>query len=221
MTISLSQNVSQLKVGLPKKGFFADLQPDVMFCVGEALTVVKKLVSEVRDVELDVSKRRTVFNAEIFEYHEEMFTTHPELYDPHTLARVSACAGISATDYIRAGRELSEQRRAAGSVFEQVDLIITPTVPIAAPKLALLEPWGEPKLREFETQYLLRNTAPFSVLYWPSTSVPCGVTREGLPVGMQISGRPGADATVLQLAHAYEQATGWLKRMPKLAEGLA
>jgi aspartyl-tRNA(Asn)/glutamyl-tRNA(Gln) amidotransferase subunit A len=221
MAISLSESVSPLKVGLPSKGVFNDLQPDVMFCVGEALTVVKKLVSEVHDVELDVSKRRTVFNAEIFEYHEEMFTTHPELYDPHTLARVSACAGITATDYIRAGRELLDVRRAAASVFEQVDLIITPTVPIAAPKLALIEPWGEPKLREFETQYLLRNTAPFSVLYWPSTSVPCGFTREGLPVGLQVSGRPGADATVLQLAHAYEQTTEWHKRMPKLAEGIA
>ena len=218
MAISLGENASQLKVGLPRKGFFDELQPDVAFCVNEALAVVKKLVSEVREVQLDVSKRRTVFDAEIFEYHEEMFKTHPELYDPHTLVRVSGCAGISATDYIRAGRELLEQRRAAEFIFEQVDVLITPTVPIAAPKIAQLAPWGEPELRQFETQYLLRNTAPFSVLYWPSASVPCGVTREGLPVGMQISGRPGADATVMQLAHAYEQATEWHKRAPKMAE---
>jgi aspartyl-tRNA(Asn)/glutamyl-tRNA(Gln) amidotransferase subunit A len=61
---------------------------------------------------------------------------------------------------------------------------------------------------------LLRNTSPFSVLFWPSVSVPCGFQREGLPVGLQISGKPGADATVLRLAHAYEQATDWHKRVP-------
>jgi aspartyl-tRNA(Asn)/glutamyl-tRNA(Gln) amidotransferase subunit A len=52
------------------------------------------------------------------------------------------------------------------------------------------------------------------VLFWPSVSVPCGFQREGLPVGLQISGKPGADATVLRLAHAYEQATDWHKRVP-------
>ena len=159
-----------------------------------------------------------MFNAEIYEYHEEMVTKTPELYDPHTLPRVQKCAGISATDYIRARRELQAQRRTAESVFEQVDVVVTPTTPVVAPLLSDLLPLGEPDLRDFETKYLLRNTSPFSVLYWPSVSVPCGVTREGLPVGMQISGKPGADATVLRLAYAYEQATEWHKRVPSLAE---
>ena len=219
-TVSLDERVSQLKVGRPRKGFFDDLQPDVTSCVEEALATIKTLVSDIRHVQLDVSRRRTVFDAEIYEYHEEMLKTHPELYDPHTLARVSGCAGISATDYIRARRELVEERRFAESVFEQVDVVITPTVPIAAPKISQLEPLGEPDLRQFETKYLLRNTALFSVIYWPSCSVPCGFTREGLPVGMQISARPGADAIALQLAHAYEQATEWHKRTPKAAEGI-
>jgi Asp-tRNA(Asn)/Glu-tRNA(Gln) amidotransferase A subunit family amidase len=61
-------------------------------------------------------------------------------------------------------------------------------------------------------KYLLRNTAPFSSLFWPSMSVPCGFSGDGLPVGMQISSRPGGDSVVLRLAHAYEQATEWHKR---------
>lgn len=218
MSAPPDRSVSQLKVGLPQKGFFDDLQPDVASCMEQALALIKTLVSEVRDVQLDVSRRRTVFDAEIYEYHEEMFTTHPELYDPHILVRVSGCAGISATDYIRARRELLEQRRTAASVFEQVDVVITPAVPITAPELSLLQPLGEPELRQFETKYLLRNTVPFSVLYWPSCSVPCGFTREGFPVGMQISGRPGSDEIVLQVAHDYEQATQWHKRRPPITK---
>jgi aspartyl-tRNA(Asn)/glutamyl-tRNA(Gln) amidotransferase subunit A len=213
---SLEDRVSELKVGLPREGFFQDLEPDVEFCVSQALRVVKTLVSDVRQVPLEVSTRRTVFDAEIYEYHQEMLATHPELYDPHTLARISGCAGITATEYIRAQRDLVVERRKAESACKQVDVVITPTVPVLAPMISDLTPLGEPKLREFEKSYLLRNTLPFSVVYWPSVSVPCGFTREGLPVGMQISGKPGEDATVLRLAHAYEQATEWHKRMPRL-----
>jgi len=208
-TSSLEESVSALKIGVPRKGFFDDLQADVESCIDEALAVITKLVAEVREVQLEVAGHRTIFNAEIYEYHSQMLAKTPELYDPHTLARIRKCSGINATDYIRARRELEAQRRAAESLFEQVDLVITPTTPVAAPRISELQPLAEPELRDFETKYLLRNTAPFSVLYWPSISVPCGFTRDGLPVGMQISGKPGADATVLSLANAYEEATDW------------
>jgi len=61
---------------------------------------------------------------------------------------------------------------------------------------------------------MLHNTRPINMLALPTISVPCGLTTEGLPIGMQISGRPGAEATVLRLAYAYEQATEWHKRKP-------
>jgi len=89
---------------------------------------------------------------------------------------------------------------------------------VAAPLLSELESLGASELRRFEMKYLLRNTQPFSLLGWPSVSVPCGFTREGLPVGLQISGKPGADAAVLRLAAAYEQATDWHERVPMIAE---
>jgi aspartyl-tRNA(Asn)/glutamyl-tRNA(Gln) amidotransferase subunit A len=198
----LDASVATLRVGVPRKDFFDDLQPEVESCLDEALAVLKKLVAEVREVPLKAARHRSVFDAEIYEYHEKMATETPELYQPSTLYRVRKCAGISASDYIRAQRELQAQRRAAESIFEQVDVVITPTTPAAAPKLSDLLPLAEPELRNFETKYLMRNTSPFSVLHWPSTSVPCGFTREGLPVGMQISGRPRQDAVVLRLAYA-------------------
>ena len=213
ISASLGEGVSELKVGIPRKGFYDELQADVEPCMNEALAVVTRLVTKVCDFPFEVARRRTVFDAEIYEYHAEMATKTPELYDPHTLVRVRNCASVSATDYIRARAELEAQRRAAKAVFEQVDVVITPTTPMAAPPLAELLPLQEPDLRNFETRYLLRNTLPFSILYWPSVSVPCGFTREGLPVGMQISAKPGADLTALRLAYAYEQATDWHTRI--------
>jgi aspartyl-tRNA(Asn)/glutamyl-tRNA(Gln) amidotransferase subunit A len=211
---ALDDSVAPLRVGVPRKGFFDDLQPEVADCVEQALIVVQTLVAQFTDVELEVGSHRTIFNAEIYEFHEAMFTTHPELYQPQTLPRIRKCAGISATDYIRDWRSLAAERHKAEELFHQLDVVITPTVPVAAPRIADLQALSVNDLRPFETKHLLRNTSPFSVLYWPSVSVPCGFTSEGLPVGMQISGRPGADASVLRLAHAYEQATGWHARAP-------
>jgi aspartyl-tRNA(Asn)/glutamyl-tRNA(Gln) amidotransferase subunit A len=178
------------------------------------LETLGKLVAEVRDVELPLEGFRTIFDAEIYEYHEPMIQQSPERYDPRTLFRLKNCASISATDYIRERRRLGEFRRKVGEVFEKVDVIITPTTPVPAPKIAELEALAVAEVRPFEVKYLLRNTAPFSVLFWPTTSVPCGFTRDKLPVGMQISARPGADLLVLRLADAYQQATEWHQQSP-------
>lgn len=201
------EEVSELKVGIARKSFFENLEPDVASSLDAAIETVDKLVAEVREVEVPVDKFRTIFDAEIYEYHEVMASTTPELYDPRTLFRVQKCAGISATSYIRERRRLAEFRTEAERVLEQVDAIITPTVPVAAPRIADLEALPIADVRALEVKYLLRNTAPFSALFWPSTSVPCGFTRDGLPVGMQISSRPGGDSTCFRLAYAYEQAS--------------
>ena len=209
----LSEDVSQLRVGVARRRFFDDLDPDVRKCNEAALAVLRKLVTQVREVEVLTQGFRTIFDAEIYEYHEAMIQKSPEQYDPRTLFRLSNCDGISATDYIRERRRLAVFRAEAEKVFEEVDVIVTPTTAVPAPKVAELEALAVADVRPFEVKYLLRNTAPFSVLFWPTISVPCGLTREGLPVSMQIAARPGADSTVLRVAHAYEQATEWRKRV--------
>jgi aspartyl-tRNA(Asn)/glutamyl-tRNA(Gln) amidotransferase subunit A len=208
----LEEDVSQLRVGVVRKKFFDDLDPEVSACIETALHTIAKLVPEVRDVDVPTEGFRTIFNAEIYEYHEAMMAKTPTLYDPRTLFRLQQCAGISAADYIRERRRLAEFRANAEQVFERADVIITPTTPVPAPKIADVESLATPDVRPFEVKYLLRNTAPFSVLFWPTISVPCGFTRDGMPVGMQISSRPGADSTVMRVAHAYQQATEWHKK---------
>ncbi len=208
----LEEDVSALRAGIARKSFFDDLDPGVAACMNQAEAAIGKLVAQVREVEVPVDAFRTIFDAEIYEYHEAMFLKTPELYDPRTLYRLRNCGGISATAYIHEGHRLAAFRAAAARIFEQVDVIITPTTPAPAPKVADLEALAIPDVRPFEMKYLLRNTAPFSSLHWPSTSVPCGFTGDGLPVGMQISSCPGGDSTTLRLAHAYEQATEWNKK---------
>ena len=213
----LEEDVSRLRVGVARKNFFDDLDPDVAACVESALGVVKKLVAEVHEVEVPVDGFRTIFDAEIYEYHEGMITDHPERYQPLTLFRLQKCAGINATDYIRTRHQLEAHRAKAEKIFEAVDVVITPTTPSPAPKIADLEALPIADVRPFEMKHLMRNTLPFSALYWPSISVPCGFTGDGLPVGMQISSRPGGDSICLRLGYAYERETGWNEHKPPMA----
>jgi aspartyl-tRNA(Asn)/glutamyl-tRNA(Gln) amidotransferase subunit A len=141
-----------------------------------------------------------------------MVAKTPELYQPHTLARLKACAGISATDYIRNQRHLAEERAKALKLCQPLAVLVTPAVHTPAPRIADFQSYEPLALRKYETDWLLPSTAPFSALCWPAASVPCGFTREGLPVGLQIAGVPGSDGAIFQLAHAYEQATEWHKR---------
>ena len=92
-------------------------------------------------------------------------------------------------------------------MFSSVDLIITPTMPKPAENFA--------ESKNFDL-IGLQNTSPFDIFGLPTISVPCGFTASGLPIGLQISGAPFADSTVLSLAHAYEQETEWHKRHPRL-----
>jgi len=93
--------------------------------------------------------------------------------------------------------------------------LITPTTPIPAPVLAELQAHPD-QLRPAEL-VMLRNTRPFNVWGIPSISVPCGFTRSGLPIGLQLSGPAWGEATILRLAHAYEQTTEWHKSDPGLS----
>ena len=103
-------------------------------------------------------------------------------------------------------------RRAATSraVFADVDVLVTPTTPIAAPAIAELK--QNPDLLRPRELLLLRNTRPINVWGLPAISVPCGFTEAGLPIGLQIIGPHWGEARVLQVANAYEQATAWHKR---------
>jgi aspartyl-tRNA(Asn)/glutamyl-tRNA(Gln) amidotransferase subunit A len=114
---------------------------------------------------------------------------------------------------LRTRDALSASMRGA---LESVDLLVTPTTPIVAARI------GEETVRyggveESIMMAMIRCTAPFNATGLPALSVPCGFTRAGLPVGLQLVGRPFDESTVLRAGHAYEQATEWHARKAPLS----
>jgi aspartyl-tRNA(Asn)/glutamyl-tRNA(Gln) amidotransferase subunit A len=212
---SLSEKVTPLRVGVARSYFFEDLDPETAATVEEAVVTMKALVSEVREIDLTVPTDRTLQAAEAFAYHKKHIADAPELFQPETLRRIRGGEDVSTADYIERRRELAEARRSIADIFAHVDLIVTPTTPTPAPLIRELKE-NPDELRPAEIR-LLRNTRPFNVWGLPAISVPCGFTKAGLPIGLQIAGPHWREDLVLRLAAAYERATEWHKREPKAA----
>lgn len=211
---ALESKTSALRLGVAREFFFAGLEAEIASAVEAALAVLAGLVREVREVSVPVDADRTAMTAEAWAYHAPLVAEHSELYQPETLRRIRTGSEVSAAAYIAKHGELERMRREAGRIFSDLDLVVTPTVPIPPPSFEELEK-NPQELRPREL-VLLRNTRPFNVLGLPAISLPCGFTKAGLPVGLQIAGPAGGEAAVLSLAHAYERAAGWRIRHPSL-----
>jgi len=198
---SLGEGIEKFVLGIPRKYFFEDLDPEVAKAVEKAIDQLTDLAFTVRELDLPVSTDRTLQAAESYAYHREMVATSPELYDPETLQRIRSGEHVSEGEYQNALHDLHKMRREIIEKFRVVDVVLTPTTPIPAPRISEL--LKDPALLRPTELVLLRNTRPVNVWGLPAISIPCGITSGGLPIGLQIVGPPGGEAKVLQAAHAY------------------
>jgi aspartyl-tRNA(Asn)/glutamyl-tRNA(Gln) amidotransferase subunit A len=207
---AIGHAVSALKVGLPRAPFFADLDGEIQQAAENAISLLGKMTKSTTDVSFPGVDTLPVLLAETYAYHAAYVadTERRKLYQPLTLQRILDGAAVSLPAYIEARRRMTIARNTAFEIFTNVDVLVTPTTMALPTKVAnaLVEAPAEVRL--------IRNTVPFNSLGLPTISVPCGFTRAGLPIGLQITGPPFAEARVLALAHAYEQATEWHRREP-------
>jgi aspartyl-tRNA(Asn)/glutamyl-tRNA(Gln) amidotransferase subunit A len=205
-------------IGVPRKFFYEDLDPEVATAIEITLDVLQNLGCEIREINLDVPTDRTLQLAESYAVHRDFVAKSPELYQPATLHRLRGGENISEAQVEAARLDLARARSGIRSAFSNLDFLVTPAVPIPAPVIAELQ--QNPELLRPRELVLLRNTRPFNIWGLPAISVPCGFTADGLPIGLQIAGPPWSEADVLRLAYAYEQSTNWHKREPNLISRL-
>ena len=208
---ALYRGTSDLRIGVARSFFFEGLDEGIEDVTERALTVLGGLTAGTRDVELPMPSVRVV-PLEPYAYHAEYLEREEtrRLYQPRVLSRLLTGADVPATTYVEARNELDRVQREIETVFSEVDLLITPT----SPRLQATIEEGRNPPDAIATS--LRNTSPFDAYGIPTISVPCGFSREGLPIGMQISGPHLGESAVLSLAHAYEQATDWHNQRPPL-----
>jgi aspartyl-tRNA(Asn)/glutamyl-tRNA(Gln) amidotransferase subunit A len=210
---TIGSEVRQLRIGIPRSPFFEQLDPEIDAAANRAVEVLVGLTGPARDVAIAAPDTYALLDAETYAYHAPLLAdaANHALYQPLTLRRVMGGGSVTAQVYIEQRRLMQIARNTIADVFAAVDVLLAPTC-MAVPatiETVLANPAAEGSL--------IRNTLPFNVFGIPAISVPCGFTRAGLPIGMQIIGPRLGEARVLALAHAYEQATDWHRREPPLA----
>lgn len=150
---------------------------------------------------------RTLLSAEALALHEHDLYDHPEELGPDVVTRLQRALAVSTADYIRARDRQRELARALDLYLDEVDATLTPTTRIAAPQWTEEDPVAL-------AQNLTAFTAPFNLTGHPAISLPCGFTRSGLPIGMQLVARHWDEPLLLRLAHQYQMHTDWHKKRP-------
>ncbi|MGE3984627.1 MAG: amidase [Dehalococcoidia bacterium] len=218
----LSRGADGLRIGLPSRFFFdeAVVDTEVLAAVRSARDVLTKLGATVSEVDIDElvpADDLPVFFSEVIAYHRARLAEAPEKFGPSLRRRMEVPLKVTGAEYADARYRQYEAKRRLREVFEQVDVILTPTS--VAPAGLIPPDADEPSFRElngYPSAMLGRNTRTFNITGVPSISVPCGFTASGLPIGLQLTGSPWAEGTVLRTAHAYQQATDWHRRFPDI-----
>ena len=216
---SLTGNVRGLRIGVPKEYFEVPVDPQVKKAVMKALEVLEEMGAQVKEVSWPMYHQSGAVSAPIITseaaaLHRDLLLSRGNEYDPRVRWRLEVGLFISAADYVRALRVRAVYNRQARELFQEVDLLAGPTEPVVAPSIGASEVQinGNPVS---VMAALLQCSRPFNLTGSPALTVPCGFS-DGLPMGLQLAGRPFDEVTVLNAGYAYQQATEWHKRRPPI-----
>ncbi|HEX5816377.1 MAG TPA: amidase [Methylomirabilota bacterium] len=220
-TVALTGDVRGLRVGLLRGFFLESATAEVRAAVEGAATTLEKAGAVVDEVALPGVRHAgagslAVVATEALAYHAAWLRTRAADYDPDVRTRLMLGAFVTGVHYVRAQQARALLRREVDEALARRDVLLAPATPITAPAIEARQATlgdGPADIRSA----LIRLTRPFNFSGHPACSLPCGVTAGGLPIGMQVVGRPFDEATVLRAADAYQRLTDWHARRPVLA----
>ena len=208
---AIEEKTAALRLGVARD-FWNEADGEITHAVDAAAAALGTMTAGVQDIALSTQVDRTVVRCEPYTYHQKYLPQQESGYDPETLKRIRSGADVTAAQYIQAYRDLLQQRRQILQTFERIDLILSPTAPILPPSLSDLQ--AAPDQLRTKELFMLRNTRPFNIFGLPAISLNCGFSKSGLPIGLQITGAPGAEGAILALAHLYQKQSDWHKKRP-------
>lgn len=217
-TAGLEAGVRGLRVGVPREYFFERSTEEVERMVREAIGVLEQLGATIEEVsvphiEVAAAAGMTIISVEAAEIHARWLRTRPEDYGADVRPRLQMGALFRGIDYARAQRIRSLIQREFREVMSRVDVFVSPNNPVPPPRID--QPMVAVRGKEIWVMSLMPSlTIPHNLTGYPALTVPCGLGASGVPVGLQIVGRPFEEVTVFRAAHAYEQATEWHRRRP-------
>ncbi len=215
-SLSLREDIRGVTIGVPRHFFFADdpsINPEVLSVVEKGLGVLEELGASVQEVTIPsldyVRAANTIIMlSEAYAFHEKNLKTRPQDFGEMVRDRFRIGGLFQASDYVQAQRCRSMAKKEFSQALQQVDFLVSPTMTQPAAAFEGFDPTGTVRGPSF--------TAPYNLTGLPAISVPCGFTGAGLPVGMQIAGRPFDEPGVIRAAYAYQQQARWFEKRPPM-----
>lgn len=220
-TAALTGDLRGLRVGVLRREFLEVAHPDVRTAVEAALRTLEALGATVDEADLPnvvhaSAAAFAIVAAEALAWHAGWLRSRPQDYQPDVRQRLQLGVAVSGVHYVRAQQVRALLRAEVDSALARRDVLVAPTTPVVAPPPETQEVTLGDGPTDLRTA-LIRFTRPFNLSGHPAASVPCGFTPDGLPVGLQVIGRPFDEVTVLRVADAYQRATDWHRRRPPLS----
>jgi aspartyl-tRNA(Asn)/glutamyl-tRNA(Gln) amidotransferase subunit A len=217
----LRDGVQGLRLAWAETAFWDEADTEVVAAVRRSGDIFANLGAQVRSMAfpeaseaLALNPRGGVIAAEAYTIHQARIEAHVDAYDPIVGRRIMQGKTISAAEYLTTTRAWEQLRQQAQQTLRDVDALLVPTTMIPAQPVAEVD-IDIAVYNERNLAYL-RNTSIGNILNLCAVSLPCGLTRAGLPIGLMIYGKPFQEAMVLRIAYAFEQATAWHRLQPDL-----
>ena len=214
----LDRGVASKRIGISERYLRRNVDPAVLVLVERAIASLEGLGATIEEIALPppseaVSALLAILMPEAAVYHLPWLREQPESYSSAVRERLELGAVTPAVSYIQGQQVRRRLIDAFLAAMEPVDLLVTPTGPTAATLLdgdLITGDEADPQV----LAALIHFSGPFNLTGFPAVSIPCGFTPGGLPVGVQLIGKPWQEGTLLAAAHAYEQSTDWHRRLP-------
>jgi aspartyl-tRNA(Asn)/glutamyl-tRNA(Gln) amidotransferase subunit A len=221
LAAAADRGVRGMRVGVPGNFYFDHVDPEVEASVRAAIGVLERLGATLVEVTVPYAAQYRavsmgILAPEAASYHQQDIRANPELYTAEVRVALEAGELVLATDYINALRIRTLIQQAWKAMFDGIDVLAAPSVPIPAPRADQDVISWDDGLTERPTDSLVRLSSPANITGLPALSLPTGPTAAGLPVGMQLIGRPFAEGTLLAAGQAFEAATDTVGRLAPL-----
>lgn len=211
---ALVEDIKGLAIGVPRHFFFADdpaINRETLEIVDTALKTLQELGARVVEVTVPTLKyagaaQPVIMLSEAFAYHARKLRSKPEEFGDMVRARFRMGGLFTAGEYVQAQRVRHVLKREFAAALQQVDLIASPTMSNPAPAFNNVDVMTTARMPSF--------TGPYNLTGMPAISVPCGFTKAGLPVGLQLAGKPFDEPTVLRAAYTYQQRMRLFEKRP-------
>ena len=219
---ALTGDIGGLRVGVVAERMDApNLDPEMRDAVTAAVATLGELGADSRDVSVPLAPSAgalsmTIIGVEWSNLHRQTFEANFDLMDRNNQIRFLTGSIIPAQAYNKAQKLRTMMREQVLAALEGVDVLVLPSGVGPAPPVESVPGVPSKEMALAGLNARISFTGPFNLAGVPAISVPCGFTASGLPLGVQIVGRPMAEETLFRVAHAYEQATDWHTRRPPI-----